>query len=81
METAHPDPENRLGGRADLDSRVLRADGTVFSGLLRRQAAAAGFGGGGVRAATRSLEGTFTPRRLRVFSGRAAGRAAAGNTA
>ena len=62
-----------LGGlETDLDSRVLRADGTAFDGLYAA-GEAAGFGGGGVHG-YRSLEGTFLGGC--VFSGRAAGRAA-----
>ena len=67
-----------LGGlETDLDSRVLRADGDVFTGLYAA-GEAAGFGGGGVHG-YRSLEGTFLGGC--VFSGRAAGRAAARDTA
>jgi predicted oxidoreductase len=67
-----------LGGlETDLDSRVLKADGTVFDGLYAA-GEAAGFGGGGVHG-YRSLEGTFLGGC--VFSGRAAGRAAARETA
>ena len=63
-----------LGGlETDLDSRVLKADGSVFDGLYAA-GEAAGFGGGGVHG-YRSLEGTFLGGC--VFSGRAAGRAAA----
>ena len=63
-----------LGGlETDLDSRVLKADGSVFAGLYAA-GEAAGFGGGGVHG-YRSLEGTFLGGC--VFSGRAAGRAAA----
>jgi predicted oxidoreductase len=63
-----------LGGmETDLDSRVLKADGEVFDGLYAA-GEAAGFGGGGVHG-YRSLEGTFLGGC--VFSGRAAGRAAA----
>ncbi|HEY9264102.1 MAG TPA: FAD-binding protein, partial [Mycobacterium sp.] len=63
-----------LGGlETDLDSRVLRGDGSVFPGLYAA-GEAAGFGGGGVHG-YRSLEGTFLGGC--VFSGRAAGRAAA----
>ena len=62
-----------LGGlETDLDSRVLKADGTAFDGLYAA-GEAAGFGGGGVHG-YRSLEGTFLGGC--VFSGRAAGRAA-----
>jgi len=67
-----------LGGmETDLDSRVLKPDGTVFDGLYAA-GEAAGFGGGGVHG-YRSLEGTFLGGC--VFSGRAAGRAAARDTA
>jgi predicted oxidoreductase len=63
-----------LGGmETDLDSRVLKADGTPLDGLYAA-GEAAGFGGGGVHG-YRSLEGTFLGGC--VFSGRAAGRAAA----
>ena len=67
-----------LGGlETDLDSRVLRDDGDVFTGLYAA-GEAAGFGGGGVHG-YRSLEGTFLGGC--IFSGRAAGRAAARDTA
>ncbi|MFD9127913.1 FAD-binding dehydrogenase [Kitasatospora sp. NPDC059571] len=67
-----------LGGlQTDLSSRVLRADGSVLDGLYAA-GEAAGFGGGGVHG-YRSLEGTFLGGCL--FSGRAAGRAAAEATA
>lgn len=63
-----------LGGmETDLDARVLKADGRVLDGLYAA-GEAAGFGGGGVHG-YRSLEGTFLGGC--VFSGRAAGRAAA----
>jgi predicted oxidoreductase len=63
-----------LGGlQTDLDSRALRGDGSVLPGLYAA-GEAAGFGGGGVHG-YRSLEGTFLGGC--VFSGRAAGRAAA----
>jgi predicted oxidoreductase len=63
-----------LGGlETDLDSRVLRSNGSVLPGLYAA-GEAAGFGGGGVHG-YRSLEGTFLGGC--VFSGRAAGRAAA----
>ena len=63
-----------LGGlETDLDARVLKGDGSVFGGLYAA-GEAAGFGGGGVHG-YRSLEGTFLGGC--VFSGRAAGRAAA----
>ncbi|WP_405013969.1 FAD-binding dehydrogenase [Kitasatospora sp. NBC_01539] len=67
-----------LGGlETDLASRVLRADGSVLDGLYAA-GEAAGFGGGGVHG-YRALEGTFLGGCL--FSGRAAGRAAAEATA
>jgi predicted oxidoreductase len=63
-----------LGGvQTDLDSRVLGADGTPVPGLYAA-GEVAGFGGGGMHG-YRSLEGTFLGGCL--FSGRAAGRAAA----
>ncbi|MFF2653491.1 FAD-binding dehydrogenase [Streptomyces sp. NPDC058045] len=63
-----------LGGlETDLSSRVLTEDGTPLPGLYAA-GEAAGFGGGGVHG-YRSLEGTFLGGCL--FSGRAAGRAAA----
>ncbi|MCD9198275.1 FAD-binding dehydrogenase [Aeromicrobium wangtongii] len=63
-----------LGGlETDLDSRVLGADGTPLPGLYAA-GEVAGFGGGGVHGYN-SLEGTFLGGCL--FSGRAAGRAAA----
>lgn len=63
-----------LGGlETDLSSRVLRADGTPLPGVYAA-GEAAGFGGGGMHG-YRSLEGTFLGGC--VFSGRAAGRAAA----
>ncbi|MGE2737099.1 FAD-binding dehydrogenase [Mycolicibacterium vaccae] len=63
-----------LGGlETDLDSRALRADGSALPGLYAA-GEAAGFGGGGLHG-YRSLEGTFLGGC--VFSGRAAGRAAA----
>ena len=52
---------------------MLKADGTAFDGVYAA-GEAAGFGGGGVHG-YRSLEGTFLGGG--VFSGRAAGRAAA----
>ncbi|MBO9577866.1 MAG: FAD-binding dehydrogenase [Microbacteriaceae bacterium] len=64
-----------LGGiQTDLQSRVLRADGSVLPGLWAA-GEAAGFGGGGVHG-TNALEGTFLGGCL--FSGRAAGRSMAG---
>ncbi|GJF28933.1 FAD-binding dehydrogenase [Kitasatospora sp. NE20-6] len=67
-----------LGGlETDLASRVLRPDGSVLDGLYAA-GEAAGFGGGGVHG-YRALEGTFLGGCL--FSGRAAGRAAAEATA
>lgn len=63
-----------LGGlETDLDSRVLTAAGEPFPGLYAA-GEAAGFGGGGVHG-YRALEGTFLGGC--IFSGRAAGRAAA----
>jgi predicted oxidoreductase len=63
-----------LGGlETDLSSRVLDGSGTPLPGLYAA-GEAAGFGGGGVHG-YRSLEGTFLGGCL--FSGRAAGRAAA----
>jgi predicted oxidoreductase len=67
-----------LGGlETDLDARVLRPDGEPLAGLYAA-GEVAGFGGGGMHG-YRSLEGTFLGGCL--FSGRAAGRAAAGATA
>ncbi|MFJ9812250.1 FAD-binding dehydrogenase [Streptomyces sp. NPDC101158] len=63
-----------LGGlQTDLSSRVLTASGEPLPGVYAA-GEAAGFGGGGVHG-YRSLEGTFLGGCL--FSGRAAGRAAA----
>jgi len=63
-----------LGGlNTDLESRVLGADGNPIPGLYAA-GEVAGFGGGGVHG-YRSLEGTFLGGC--IFSGRAAGRAAA----
>lgn len=63
-----------LGGlETDLSSQVLTADGSPLPGLYAA-GEAAGFGGGGVHG-YRSLEGTFLGGC--IFSGRAAGRAAA----
>ncbi|HEX6606729.1 MAG TPA: FAD-binding dehydrogenase [Chloroflexia bacterium] len=63
-----------LGGlETDLAGRVLRPDGQPLPGLYAA-GEAAGFGGGGVHG-YRALEGTFLGGCL--FSGRAAGRAAA----
>jgi predicted oxidoreductase len=63
-----------LGGlNTDLSSRVLGADGEPIPGLYAA-GEVAGFGGGGVHG-YRSLEGTFLGGC--IFSGRAAGRAAA----
>ncbi|MEV0065087.1 FAD-binding dehydrogenase [Amycolatopsis sp. NPDC050768] len=60
-----------LGGvQTDLDSRVLRADGTPLTGLYAA-GEVAGFGGGGVHGYN-ALEGTFLGGC--IFSGRAAGR-------
>ena len=64
-----------LGGlETDLSSRVLRPDGEPLPGLYAA-GEAAGFGGGGMHG-YRALEGTFLGGC--IFSGRAAGRAAAG---
>jgi len=63
-----------LGGiETDLDSRAIGADGQPVPGLYA-VGEAAGFGGGGVHG-YRALEGTFLGGC--IFSGRAAGRAAA----
>jgi predicted oxidoreductase len=65
-----------LGGiETDLESRVLKADGTPLTGLYAA-GEVAGFGGGGVHG-YRALEGTFLGGC--IFSGRAAGRGAAGD--
>ncbi|MGV9992753.1 FAD-binding dehydrogenase [Streptomyces sp. NPDC003374] len=67
-----------LGGiQTDLDSRALGADGRPVDGLYAA-GEVAGFGGGGVHGYN-ALEGTFLGGCL--FSGRAAGRAAARQTA
>ncbi|MFF7331198.1 FAD-binding dehydrogenase [Streptomyces sp. NPDC090306] len=66
-----------LGGiQTDLDSRALGADGEPVEGLYAA-GEVAGFGGGGVHGYN-ALEGTFLGGCL--FSGRAAGRAAAEQT-
>ncbi|MFF4755992.1 FAD-binding dehydrogenase [Streptomyces sp. NPDC002514] len=66
-----------LGGiQTDLDSRALGADGQPIGGLYAA-GEVAGFGGGGVHGYN-ALEGTFLGGCL--FSGRAAGRAAARQT-
>jgi len=63
-----------LGGlETDLSGRVLRADGEPLAGVYAA-GEVAGFGGGGMHG-YRSLEGTFLGGC--IFSGRAAGRAAA----
>ncbi|EOM77037.1 FAD-binding dehydrogenase [Rhodococcus rhodnii] len=63
-----------LGGlETDLESRVMRPDGSAFPGLYAA-GEVAGFGGGGVHGYA-ALEGTFLGGC--IFSGRAAGRAAA----
>jgi predicted oxidoreductase len=63
-----------LGGfETDLDGRVFRQDGSAFAGLYAA-GEIAGFGGGGVHG-YRALEGSFLGGC--IFSGRAAGRAAA----
>ncbi|MER6979853.1 FAD-binding dehydrogenase [Streptomyces carpinensis] len=67
-----------LGGiQTDLDSRALGTDGQPIDGLYAA-GEVAGFGGGGVHGYN-ALEGTFLGGCL--FSGRAAGRAAAEQTA
>ncbi|MFD7996641.1 FAD-binding dehydrogenase [Streptomyces mexicanus] len=67
-----------LGGiQTDLDSRALGTDGQPVDGLYAA-GEVAGFGGGGVHGYN-ALEGTFLGGCL--FSGRAAGRAAARQTA
>jgi predicted oxidoreductase len=64
-----------LGGlQTDLSARALGADGAPIPGLFAA-GEAAGFGGGGMHG-YRSLEGTFLGGC--IFSGRVAGRAAAG---
>jgi uncharacterized protein len=66
-----------LGGlQTDLSSRVLQSSGERLPGLYAA-GEVAGFGGGGVHG-YRSLEGTFLGGC--IFSGRAAGRAAAAET-
>jgi predicted oxidoreductase len=66
-----------LGGlETNLDSQVIRPDGTPFPGLYAA-GEVAGFGGGGVHGYN-ALEGTFMGGC--IFSGRAAGRALAGRT-
>jgi len=66
-----------LGGlETDLSARVLRGDGAPLSGLYAA-GEAAGFGGGGMHG-YRALEGAFLGGC--IFSGRAAGRAAAAAT-
>ena len=63
-----------LGGlETNLDSQVMRPDGTPFPGLYAA-GEVAGFGGGGVHGYN-ALEGTFLGGC--IFSGRAAGRALA----
>ncbi|MGW7454060.1 FAD-binding dehydrogenase [Streptomyces sp. NPDC054787] len=67
-----------LGGlETDLSSRVLTSEGEPLPGVYAA-GEAAGFGGGGVHG-YRALEGTFLGGC--IFSGRAAGRAAAGAVA
>nr|WP_257957089.1 FAD-binding protein [Nocardioides sp. B-3] len=66
-----------LGGlETNLDSRVMRADGTPLPGLYAA-GEVVGFGGGGVHGYN-APEGTF-PGGC-IFSGRAAGRAIARGT-
>lgn len=63
-----------LGGlETNLDSQVIRPDGTAFDGLYAA-GEVAGFGGGGVHGYN-ALEGTFLGGC--IFSGRSAGRALA----
>jgi predicted oxidoreductase len=67
-----------LGGlQTDLDSRVISVDGEPVPGLYAA-GEVAGFGGGGVHGYA-ALEGTFLGGC--IFSGRAAGRAAAASVA
>lgn len=67
-----------LGGlETNLDSQVMRPDGSPFPGLYAA-GEVAGFGGGGVHGYN-ALEGTFLGGC--IFSGRAAGRAIAGTSA
>jgi predicted oxidoreductase len=67
-----------LGGlETNLDSQVIRPDGSPFPGLYAA-GEVAGFGGGGVHGYN-ALEGTFLGGC--IFSGRAAGRALAGTSA
>lgn len=67
-----------LGGiETNLQSNVMRADGSAFPGLYAA-GEVAGFGGGGVHGYN-SLEGTFLGGC--IFSGRAAGRAMADEVA
>ena len=67
-----------LGGlQTDLDSRVIGVDGSPVLGLYAA-GEVAGFGGGGVHGYA-ALEGTFLGGC--IFSGRAAGRAAAASVA
>ncbi|WP_134325338.1 FAD-binding dehydrogenase [Cumulibacter soli] len=62
-----------LGGlETNLDSQVMREDGSAFDGLYAA-GEVAGFGGGGVHG-NRALEGSFLGGC--IFSGRVAGRAA-----
>ena len=60
--------------QTDLSSRVLQPDGEPLPGVYAA-GEVAGFGGGGVHG-YRALEGTFLGGC--IFSGRVAGRAAAG---
>lgn len=63
-----------LGGlETNLDSQVMRPDGSPFAGLYAA-GEVAGFGGGGLHGYN-ALEGTFLGGC--IFSGRAAGRALA----
>jgi len=64
-----------LGGvQTDLSARVLKPDGTPLGNVFAA-GEVAGFGGGGMHG-YRALEGTFLGGC--IFSGRVAGRAAAG---
>jgi predicted oxidoreductase len=66
-----------LGGiQTDLGARVMGEDGNAIPGLFAA-GEATGFGGGGMHG-RRGLEGTFLGGC--IFSGRAAGRAIAGQS-
>ena len=66
-----------MRGRSEYSARVLRPDSEPFPGLYAT-GEVSGFGGGGMHG-YRALEGTFLGGC--VFSGRIAGRAAAGAVA